>query len=288
MSFERGKNMLLKTRHFGEIEIDENKIIRFDDGLPGFNHVRQFIILETESEEGLCSKSSGELDNKYDAEPGTTESSEEPNSAGSPFKWLQCVDEPMLAFAIANPFLLKPDYDVELSNKVIEHLGIKKEEDVAIYAIVVVPEDITKMTMNLKAPVVINVQNRKGVQAILDTEKYSIRHYIMSNIGNKTTDSTMDKTTGQGFKLMLVLTRKKDQSIIIGDNIEITVLEIQGDQIRIGIDAPKNVAIHRKEVYLEIQEENKKAAQLGSVLPTDLGLASDAVRNIVRVVKKEK
>lgn len=59
---------------------------------------------------------------------------------------------------------------------------------------------------------------------------------------------------------MLVLSRKKDQSIVIGDNIEITIIDIQGDQVRIGINAPKNVAIHRKEVYLEIQEENKKAA----------------------------
>jgi len=196
MNFERGKSMLLKTRHFGEIEIDENKIIRFDGGLPGFNNVRQFIILETEPDEGLDNKSSGGLDNKPDAEPHTTESSEEPNS-GSPFKWLQCVDDPMLAFAIANPFLLKPDYDVKLSDEVVEHLEIKKEVDVAIYTIVVVPEDITKMTMNLKAPLVINVRNKKGVQAILDTEEYSIRHHIMSSISNKAVDNTVNEAAGQ-------------------------------------------------------------------------------------------
>lgn len=64
---------------------------------------------------------------------------------------------------------------------------------------------------------------------------------------------------------MLVLTRKKDQSLIINDNIEVTILDIQGDQIRIGINAPKSVSIHRKEVYLEIQEENRKAADIGLV-----------------------
>lgn len=64
---------------------------------------------------------------------------------------------------------------------------------------------------------------------------------------------------------MLVLTRKKNQSIIINDNIEISVLDIQGDQVRIGIDAPKSVSIHRKEVFLEIQEENKKAAEVSGV-----------------------
>lgn len=59
---------------------------------------------------------------------------------------------------------------------------------------------------------------------------------------------------------MLVLSRKKGQSIILGDNIEISIIEIQGDQVRIGINAPKTVTVFRKELFLEIQEENKKAA----------------------------
>ncbi len=64
---------------------------------------------------------------------------------------------------------------------------------------------------------------------------------------------------------MLVLSRKKDQVIMLGDNIEITIIEIQGDQVRIGINAPKNVSIYRKELFIEIQEENKKAASSGMV-----------------------
>lgn len=58
---------------------------------------------------------------------------------------------------------------------------------------------------------------------------------------------------------MLALTRKKGESLMINNNIEITVLEIRGDQIKIGIDAPKEVPVYRKEVYLQIQEENKEA-----------------------------
>lgn len=64
---------------------------------------------------------------------------------------------------------------------------------------------------------------------------------------------------------MLVLSRKKGQSIMINDNIEISIIEIQGDQVRIGINAPKNISIHRKEIFLEIQQENKKASQIGNV-----------------------
>ena len=56
---------------------------------------------------------------------------------------------------------------------------------------------------------------------------------------------------------MLALTRKKGESLIINNNIEITVLEIRGDQIKIGVSAPKEVPIYRKEVYVQIQEENK-------------------------------
>ena len=69
---------------------------------------------------------------------------------------------------------------------------------------------------------------------------------------------------------MLVLTRKKGQSIVIDENIEITIIDVQGDQIRLGIDAPKSVSIHRKEIFLEIQEENKRAVETRNVSLKDI------------------
>lgn len=60
---------------------------------------------------------------------------------------------------------------------------------------------------------------------------------------------------------MLALTRKKDESIIIGDNIEVKILGIEGDRVRLGIEAPREVTIHRQEVYEQIQEENKAASK---------------------------
>ncbi|USK38615.1 carbon storage regulator CsrA [Cytobacillus firmus] len=60
---------------------------------------------------------------------------------------------------------------------------------------------------------------------------------------------------------MLVLTRRLKESIMVGDDIEISILSIEGDQVKLGISAPKNVDIHRKEIYLSIQQENSSATQ---------------------------
>jgi carbon storage regulator len=65
---------------------------------------------------------------------------------------------------------------------------------------------------------------------------------------------------------MLVLTRKKNESIMIGDSIEIKVLAIEGEQIKLGIIAPKHIDIYRKEIYIAIQEENKQAADVSTNL----------------------
>ena len=64
---------------------------------------------------------------------------------------------------------------------------------------------------------------------------------------------------------MLALSRKKNEAIVINNNIEITVLDIRGDQIKIGIAAPKDIPIYRKEVYIQIQNENKEATDVAGI-----------------------
>ncbi|WP_028975329.1 carbon storage regulator CsrA [Spirochaeta cellobiosiphila] len=66
---------------------------------------------------------------------------------------------------------------------------------------------------------------------------------------------------------MLILTRKQDESIVIGDNIVISIVDIKGDQVKLGIDAPKDVKVYRQEVYFAIQEENKAALMAKKDLP---------------------
>ena len=143
--------MILETKHFGEIKIGENDIINFVDGIPGFEKLSKYIIVENPDEE-------------------------------IPFKWLQCIDDPDLAFVIIDPFVFKSDYEFDIPQNAIEKLHIKSHEDINIYTIVVVPEDIEKITANLAAPIVINAVNRKGKQVFLEDDRYHRRHLILEEL----------------------------------------------------------------------------------------------------------
>lgn len=74
---------------------------------------------------------------------------------------------------------------------------------------------------------------------------------------------------------MLVLTRKPNQSIIIGDDIELTVIEVRGDQVRIGIEAPKSISVHRKEIYEQIKAQNLRASKVDTVAVDAIDKASN-------------
>ncbi len=143
--------MVLQTKYFGELEIKESDIYIFQRGIPGFEEVRKFILIDNEEE-------------------------------GSPFKWLQGVDEPKPAFVIVDPFAVKKDYEINLKDEVLKELEIESAGDVSVYCIVVVPDDISKMTVNLQAPLVLSNTCHKGRQLILDTDRYGVRHYILEEL----------------------------------------------------------------------------------------------------------
>ncbi len=81
---------------------------------------------------------------------------------------------------------------------------------------------------------------------------------------------------------MLVLSRQRDETIMIGDDIEITIVDIRGDKVRVGINAPKAISVHRKEVYDAIQQENRRAAM---IKPEDI---ADVVVDPEQVKKKRR
>lgn len=139
--------MILDTKNFGEIEIDEDKIIHFPEGILGFEEEKQFIIINNEDEE-------------------------------NPFHWFQSISNPDLAFVIINPFFAYPNYDIIIPETAQEKLKIEDEKDVIVYSIVVVPEDMEKMTANLLGPIIINGNKKIGKQVILDDDRYTTKHYI--------------------------------------------------------------------------------------------------------------
>jgi len=145
--------MIIKTRNFGEIEIKEEEIIIFSDGIPGFENLKQYIIIENPDKD-------------------------------VPFNWLQCVEDMELAFVIINPFTFKEDYEFNIPQNAIDKLHIKSHDDINIYSIVIIPEDISKMTANLAAPIVINHVNKKGKQILLQDSGYSKKHLILDEIRN--------------------------------------------------------------------------------------------------------
>ncbi len=146
--------MLLNTRHFGQMEIEEKGIIEFPEGIPGFENAKKFALLASTEE-------------------------------GSPFQWLQGVDNTELAFVVIDPKVFKPDYSVDVDDDEVEILKIKDVEKVIVLTIIVVPEDITKMTANLKAPVLINTENNRGKQVILDKGDYELKHYVLQELRQK-------------------------------------------------------------------------------------------------------
>ena len=81
---------------------------------------------------------------------------------------------------------------------------------------------------------------------------------------------------------MLVLSRRKDETIMIGDEVEITIVDVKGDTVRVGIQAPKSVSVHRKEIYLAIQAENIAAAREQAV--PDKGVIGD----LASLLKKKR
>lgn len=143
--------MLIETAHFGQIEIIENNIFNFEEGILGFEDIRQFGIITNEDPQ-------------------------------SPFCWLQAIEKPELAFALVDPFAVKKDYDFDLKDEYVDFLGIEDPSQIIVLAIVVVPEDIKKISMNLKAPIIVNKNNQKAAQVVLDTDKYTVRHFIMDEL----------------------------------------------------------------------------------------------------------
>jgi flagellar assembly factor FliW len=144
----------LDTRAFGHIEIEDDKVIRFEHGILGFPDLKEFTII-------------------FDEDKGVD----------TPIKWLQSLDEPGFAMPVMNPALVMNGYTPHIDRELLTPLGDNIASDnLLILVTVTVPRDITKTTVNLKAPIIISIDNRKAVQLICDEDDYDVKHSIYDKI----------------------------------------------------------------------------------------------------------
>ena len=136
-----------ETTRFGEIEVEEEKIVHFEDGIPAFAEEHEFIILP------------------YDEE--------------SPYYFMQSLKTPELAFILTIPFLFFPDYQIEIDDATVKDLDIKNQDSVTLYSIVTIPNgSLRYMTANLLAPVVLNTDNMKAKQLVMEKSNYKTKHRL--------------------------------------------------------------------------------------------------------------
>ncbi|MFY4775077.1 flagellar assembly protein FliW [Metabacillus sp. RGM 3146] len=137
---------MLKTKYHGEIEINEEQILHFESGIPGFLEEKQFVIL--------------------------------PLKEDSPFLILQSVATSELAFVVTSPFIFFKDYEFNLDDSTADKLKLEKPEDVQVMVILTLQDKFEDSTANLQAPIVVNEKTNLAKQVILNDPAYKTKHKL--------------------------------------------------------------------------------------------------------------
>lgn len=136
--------MKLYTKNYGVKEYDESEIITFPKGIPGFEHLTKFTIFPIE---------------------------------GNPvFNVMHSIEDLAIGLVVVSPFYVMKEYEFKLEDEYINELKIQNESDVLVVNTVCLNREMKKITTNLKAPIVININSKIGEQLILDSDKYLIKH----------------------------------------------------------------------------------------------------------------
>lgn len=137
----------INTLRFGELEIEEQDVVRFADGIPAFEDEHEFVVL--------------------------------PYEEGTPYMFLQSMATPELAFLMTDPFVFFPDYSFELDDGNMDKLEIKTMDDVLVCTLISIPRSgVADMTTNLLAPVVINRHTMQARQIVLEKTQYTTKHRL--------------------------------------------------------------------------------------------------------------
>ncbi|MFD2671989.1 flagellar assembly protein FliW [Marinicrinis sediminis] len=138
--------MRVETSQFGVLEVNDEEVYTFSQGIPGFEHLHRFVFVEIEE---------------------------------TPFAYMQSVEEAALALIVTNPFVFYPEYDFVLPETDKQDLDIQDEQQVLVKCIVTAQNDFSKSTINLLAPLVLNVHTRCGKQLVLHQSSYMTKHLLL-------------------------------------------------------------------------------------------------------------
>lgn len=141
--------MKVNTKIFGEIQIEDDKIIEFSGGIIGFPELTRFALIHDEAK-----------------------------GVGAGIRWLQSMQEPAFAMPVMDPLLVCPEYNPQVEDELLTELGDLDADNLLVLVTVTVPADLTGMSVNLRGPLVINSQNRKACQVIVDGEDYAVKYPV--------------------------------------------------------------------------------------------------------------
>jgi flagellar assembly factor FliW len=174
--------MVVNTTRFGPIEISKEDLLSFPEGLLGFNDLEKFVLLDDPNDEI--------------------------------FAWLQSCDEPSIAFPVLEPELFEDNFSLRLTKSDLQVLKSESEKNLRSFCIITIPEDPARMTANLKAPVVVNLDNRMARQCVLQDNKLEIREPIFSKLQQRVvthnSESIKSQVSDWGVAVRLKEPRKPD------------------------------------------------------------------------------
>lgn len=139
--------MNITTKLFGEISVDESKLIKFVNGIVGFPNLTDFLLIHDSDGNGNV-------------------------------RWMQSIQEPAFAMPVIDPLVVKPDYNPAIEDELLNPLGGVTPENMLVLVTITVPKEIEKMSVNLKAPFVINGDNLKASQIIVEDDSYEVKFPI--------------------------------------------------------------------------------------------------------------
>ena len=142
--------MIIKTGRFGQLSINKEEIIDIPNGIFGFPEYKKFCLVDPADDTLIL--------------------------------WLQSLDHPEIAFPVLEPKIFKPDYMVRLSAAELRELKLENINQSAVFAILTIPTDVSQMSANLKAPLVINLKAQIARQVVLQENEYGIRHEMFKDL----------------------------------------------------------------------------------------------------------